>query len=619
MVEGGFDSPAAILAQGFQAPVQESFDADVNPSHELTRRMVPDLVRGIGQTRGDRKELSDYKEIIPMLMAAQRSLVDAVNEGFRNPGAVVNKSAPQVGSLLSRMLTANPQTQFFNQWAAQTSQMLSAAIGKDISLTSPLTSGFVPFDLVAPAKLIYPMFSPLRNRIPRVRGQGTSRRAKLITGFPGTQTGGSGYATRITIPEFPGGGTFANWPLQLPGSQTETAADLNVPYKFMGLTEPISWLAEFAGQGFQDISALANLLLLQKTMTSEEYQLIGGNSTAFSVPAAPTLNARAANTANGEVPLSGVTTNVYVQVTGANYYGETAYAAGSVAGVAVSAGQVVDVYINPVAGPLQYNIYVGTGASNPGRTALYQYKNANNQSSGGFGAHAVTLQGALPTTTANAPAADSGTSSANDYDGIISILSGHASGTYSVGAGYYNASAYSTATLSLLNAALNSMWTATKARPTEIILEGTDLSNLSNDIRANAQNQSFRLFVSQSELSNVLAGAAVASIVNPITRDEINLQVHPWLPQGNAILMSYSIPFPYSETNNIWEVVLPQDYMSIAWPVIDVTYRYSMFLYGALVNYAPIYCGLIQGIQHTGASLQVNNGFPATTISTPFA
>jgi len=31
--------------------------------------------------------------------------------------------------------------------------------------------------------------------------------------------------------------------------------------RFWGLSENLSWLAQFGGQGFEDISALANLLL----------------------------------------------------------------------------------------------------------------------------------------------------------------------------------------------------------------------------------------------------------------------------------------------------------------------------------------------------------------------
>ena len=41
---------------------------------------------------------------------------------------------------------------------------------------------------------------------------------------------------------------------------------LNVPYRFFGITEQLSWLAQFAGQGYEDLSALANLIMLQEAM-----------------------------------------------------------------------------------------------------------------------------------------------------------------------------------------------------------------------------------------------------------------------------------------------------------------------------------------------------------------
>jgi hypothetical protein len=34
-----------------------------------------------------------------------------------------------------------------------------------------------------------------------------------------------------------------------------------------------------------------------------------------------------------------------------------------------------------------------------------------------------------------------------------------------------------------------------------------------------------------------------------------------------------------------------------AWPVIDATFRYSIFLLGTLVAHAPFYSGILQGLQ----------------------
>jgi hypothetical protein len=54
--------------------------------------------------------------------------------------------------------------------------------------------------------------------------------------------------------------------------------------------------------------------------------------------------------------------------------------------------------------------------------------------------------------------------------------------------------------------------------------------------------------------------------------------------------------------SNCWEYNLVQDYLSISWPVIDATFRYSMFTYGALAANAPQYSGILQGLQRTDRS-----------------
>ena len=41
------------------------------------------------------------------------------------------------------------------------------------------------------AKLLTPRPTPLRNSIPRIKGQGGARRFKVVSGFTGTSTGGA--------------------------------------------------------------------------------------------------------------------------------------------------------------------------------------------------------------------------------------------------------------------------------------------------------------------------------------------------------------------------------------------------------------------------------------------
>lgn len=447
------------------------------------------------------------------------------------------------------------------------------------------------------SRLIYPVAAPLRGKIPRTKGQGTNFREKVITGISGSLTGSSGGAmVDIGIPEFQGGGTIAaNWPLNIPAAGVQDAVDITVPYRFSGLSESVSWLAQFAGQGFEDAAGLANLILLQEMMMGEEAAYMAGTSIALPTPSNPsTLTARSAN--SGETALSGITTNVFVKVSAANWFGETAVQA-SGASVAWSAGQVVDVTITPVAGALWYNIYATTGGS----AGTYHLFASN------VGGLNYTLQGALPTTSAQPKASDSGTSSAYRVEGIFSTLSGHAttgggSAIYPSGwqGGYINQSVGDTLRVSVVNTMLQQLYDgsgAFRADPAEIIGEAGDFMRLSNDLVQQGGANNYRLTVEQSGVAGMRAGAAVSEFVNPATRSIVRLMIHPWWVQGSVVAMSYTLPSAMSRVSNVWEARMVQDYISVGWPVIDATYRYSMFTYGTLACTAPQYCALLGGLQ----------------------
>lgn len=490
--------------------------------------------------------------------------------------------------------------------------------------------GLVPFDLLAPSRLIYPVYTLFRNKFPRPAGQGASRQVYGLLGISGSQTGGQGVID-ISIPELTaltggGTGTLGNtaWPLSLPKSGSQTEYKLNVPYRFFGLTESLSWLAQFESQGFDDLSALANLVLLQEMMLGEEYQMIAGSSQTLAAPGTPTVTARTAG--SNESGLTGVTTNVSVKVTALNYFGETvASAAGS---VAASNGQVVDVTIVPVVGAQQYNLYVGTGASPSawyimaGTTVQSGVTTQGVQTANAVGGIRFTLQGALPTSTVNGtqpPSTDTGTGSSNRMEGLIPVLSGLSatgSGPYSnVGfsssnvwkGGYINQNVGTHLSTNALFTALDAMWENNgmnnvspgvyKADPSEIVADGGDLMRLANDMLLQGAALNYLLSISQDQISGIRAGAAVAEFVNPVTRSTVKLTVHPWMSQGTALLMSYQLPQTWSHVDNAWEMTVVQDYCSVAWPVIDPTFRYSIFLLGSLVAHAPFYSGILQGLQ----------------------
>jgi len=312
-----------------------------------------------------------------------------------------------------------------------------------------------------------------------------------------------------------------------------------------------------SNKSFEDISALANLLLLQEFMLNEEAAHLGATSLALSAPGAPTLTARAAN--SGETAITGPTSgnNVYVQVQANTFFGGTAAGTTSLA-CPWTTGQVIDVQIAPVAGAMYYTLYVTYGAS-----AGTYYLQASN-----IGGLYYTLQGALVSSGTAAPSSDSGSYSANDQEGLFAVLSGHsATGGSRIypqnwQAGYYNNAIGDTLRTSVLNNAFQQLWDGTgntygayRADPAEIIAEGGDVMRLSNDIVQSGTATNYQLFVQQSEVPGVRLGAAVSEFQNPITRSVVRVVVHPWLPQGNVLLMSYTMPFAWSNVSNVVEFV----------------------------------------------------------------
>jgi hypothetical protein len=461
---------------------------------------------------------------------------------------------------------------------------LAKAIGqpdlvKDLSLTSPLGSGLVPYDLEAPAKQVYPAFSPLVNKLPRTKGQGTARRYKRITGISGSGTGGLADINPF-LGESPST-VFGGLTLHRPNRISYAADEAAVSYKLLGVSDSVTWAAQWAGMGFQDVFALSSISLLRSMKMLEEKAVLKARSTALATPAAPTVAAR--SPAAGETAATGGSGSLYVKVTAVGAFGETA---GSAAGsVTWAASQVYDVAIPPVPGAYAYRVYVSTGASDPGDSARYL--------AGETSHNTFTITGALPVSGATVPASDTGSGGPLQYDGILATL--WASGGYT-----RVLNAPLSPTLAELDTMLMSLWTNVKADPEEIWVEGRDRVQISQNIINNsnsATGQAYRILLTPDEQGAVLGGAMVSSILNKVTGREVKLTVHPYLPQGTLMALSYTLPFAWSEVPNVIEVVNVQDYVYVDWPQIEMNKDASVILYGTLVFYAPAYCGLIAGIK----------------------
>lgn len=595
-----------------------------NKTSDALAQNMPQAVKGYGyaKVRGVAPLEDDDPDTFLLAYQATKALRATVRKSFKNPKKVMKGLNPNfLGQFNSFMAAMDAPGTGSTAWMSNLLQQVEQALGelgKNVNLSVPLTAttqGLVPYDLVNPSRLIYPVYTPFRNKLPRVTGQGTSRRVNAITGISGSKTsggtgGGQGLVVDISLADVPNssmqmpGGTF---PTNMPPTGVQSAVPLNIPYQFFGMSEALSWLAQFAGQGYEDISALANLILLQEFMLNEEFMMIAGNTTAITAPTtAVTLSQRTPGT--NEVGITAAAANFAVVITAANEYGETVQNTTS-ANLALTAGNVVDMVINQALPPGAewFNVYVSLNAG-PVRTNMFRVY-------GGLGGNRLTIQGpVIATSGAIPPSADSGTFGANRMLGIIPTLTGAASsgaGNYPTGvgwqAGYYQPQVGTHLSIPVLNAMLNGLWNgsaqygtgfgAFKASPAELVGNSTDIMNLSNDIVQAGQANNYQIKIDQNEINNVIAGAAVSQYVNPFSRDILKLLVHPWWPQGTAAAMSYTVPYSWSNVSNIWEMVMVQDYLSVSWPVIDPTFRYSMFMYGAMLCNAPMYCGILTGLQ----------------------
>lgn len=583
-----------VLASAERDAAKASYTGDV------IKARMPQMVKGAGYAiEGGNKPLTDVAQVTQKAAMATYELRSETYRGYRGRADVVKSFNGGFLNQFGYLKTALSMPSLHEQLGQIFSAMPGGAdafknfTAGNLGIGS--VYGLVPFNLLAPSRLLYPIYTVFRNKFPRPQGQGVSLQERAITGISGSQTGGQGVID-ISIPELvQSGGSLAGtaWPLNIPPSGSQSEQFLNVPYRFFGLTESLSWLAQFAGQGFEDVSALANLILLQEMMLGEEYQMIAATSVVLSTPAAPTCTVRTAG--SGETALNTTLTTVLVAAT--NYWGTTA--ASATTAITVGAGQVVDVTIAPVSGTMTYSIYAGDGT--------HQYLLA-----AGVGGTKYTLQGfAVLPAFVTAPAADTGTGKSTRMEGIVPTLTGHSAsaGIYPTSpttwqGGYVNQAVGTHLSYNCIYTALDALWEsnsvspgAFKADPAEIVGDGGDIMRLSNDVISQGSATNYRLFLEQDEVSGIRVGAAVSEFQNPITKSLLKMVVHPWYTQGTATLMTYQLPMTFSNVSNAWEMSVVQDYVSIAWPVIDATFRYSLFLYGTLVAHAPMYSGILQGLQ----------------------
>ena len=473
-------------------------------------------------------------------------------------------------------------------------------INKEITLTNPLSTSFAAFDLEAPAKMLTPRPTPLRNKIPRKKGVGTSRRVKRITAYTGTGTGVGNLWPGITETTQNNFAPGAVTPFQLErGPQISYEADdLVIPYNSYSLSDQVSFDANFSGMGYQDLRQLSSTSTLYATMLMEERMFLyaRGTASAFvgALPAPTGIVASSPAAVTGQTALAAAVYYIYITanagITGSGF-GESIVSA--VASETVASGDVLGLTWTAVSGAIGYNIYVGTATG----TANCKYVGtAQGNSAVIQGASAINLSGdnfAFSTSGAAASRANADTSAyATGYDGIIPTVLGANSGFNN----NRNGAAFSTSNPGVeYQTVFYNLYNSVKADPDEILINGADRKQLSDSIK-NGSTANYRLTLAQTDTGNYVGGATIGALNNEITGKLVPITVHPWLQQGVSPVLSYTLPIPDTEVSDVWAAVNVQDYMGIQWPVVQFTYDFSTYYRGTFFCYAPAWNGAVSGI-----------------------
>jgi hypothetical protein len=516
---------------------------------------------------------------------------------------IVPNTAKRSTALLERVDTItkslSPDTQagLATELAALKS-LMEADLSKDWSVTFPNSAGLVPFDLQAPAKLLVPRATPLRNSLPRVKGMGTAAQFKRILGWTNSGVGGIVDAMAFMNSESV---STAFGPISLRrGPKINYASDSKtVAYMEQGLSDMVTWKAQFAGQGFQDIRSLSQTALLWASLGGEERALLyargaSGNGYAGAV-VAPVISGATATTGGT------IAAGTYQITVTARAGGGESVISNRVAQVTTGATSTITITVaTEPTGALGYNLYVSQVGGGAG-SETFQVA---------FVGNTYTLTAPPTAGGAAIPGADS-TVSANGYDGFLTVqadpaqsgyvkrvnanIAGNATAALNVGD-----KPWQDAFLALYGATLNPGGAASGnkllADPDEIWVDGQSRSALGQWLKLAASVTGYRLTINSDERSGATVGSVVSGINNQVTGRMVDFNVHPYMPLGASLIRSRTLPVPDSEVSNTAEVRNVQDYMSVEWPVIQFTYDQSTYWFGTLVHYAPAWSGMLLGL-----------------------
>lgn len=459
----------------------------------------------------------------------------------------------------------------------------------DIAKNFGISSAMQPYDLAEYAVFLQPTFSPLRNQFTRLRRRGKNFEAKSVTNVDTGNTPGI-----ITEGEL------------APAVATQFA-DVTTYFMSYGVSsDPVTMEQLYAGEGENgdfsiDSRAVAVANLLKAQFIKEERLFLGGvgstqqvtsinnapvNGLSFTfggaMGAAPDGGTLAAATSGGTIPAS---TAVYVQ-----YVAVSAFAIPT--GMATNAGSVP--YGSTHAGqslPNATTLTVTTASSGgtnsvvftppayPGPVPVIAWVAYASTASGGPFYYAGSTTGApltiksVPTSGQQVPTADRTASVGAGPNGLNGSFNGILSWIFATGSNATINAVNGAFTLDALNTAFTNAFYNQFANPDHIYVSALDMQAFTNAVApSNNGNQGYWFAAAQGEAQGRLtANYRVSYYTNPVTAKILQVDVHPYLPQGTLIAITEQLPDWYVGNNvpDVWTWAGAMDYLEIDYQPIS--------------------------------------------------